>query len=143
MPYRYLDDIATADVAFEATGKTIEEMFIAAADATMNVMVDKLGSIRRSKHKTIRVESDAIDMLLFELLQELIFYKDAERLLLCVENVEIGGAEGGYVLNAAAAGEELDPERHDLGADVKAVTLHRYKVEKTAGGWTATIILDI
>ena len=60
MPYRYLDDIATADVAFEATGKTIEEMFIAAADATMNVMVGELGSIRRSKHKTIRVESDAI-----------------------------------------------------------------------------------
>ena len=83
------------------------------------------------------------DMLLFELLQELIFYKDAERLLLCVEDVEIGGVEGRFALKAGAVGEELDPERHDLGADVKAVTLHRYKVEETAGGWTATIILDI
>ena len=45
MPYRYLEDIATADVAFEAWGDTLEEMFVAAADATMNVMVSDLDTI--------------------------------------------------------------------------------------------------
>ena len=33
MPYHYLDDVATADIAFEACGQSKEEMFIAAADA--------------------------------------------------------------------------------------------------------------
>ncbi|MGO9315027.1 MAG: archease [Syntrophobacteraceae bacterium] len=34
MPFEFHDEIATADVAFEAWGQTIEEMFIAAAEAT-------------------------------------------------------------------------------------------------------------
>lgn len=143
MPYRYLDDIATADAAFEATGKTIEEMFVAAADATMNVMVADLDTIERSRRMTIEVESDAIDMLLFELLQELIFYKDAERLLLRVESVGIERAGGLFFLTAAAYGEELNPSKHELVVDVKAVTLHHFRVEETPGGWEAAVILDI
>ncbi len=82
MPYRYREDIATADIAFEAWGKTLEEMFIAAADATMNVMVGDLDSIADRERRMIEVRSDEIDMLLFELLQELIFFKDADMLLL-------------------------------------------------------------
>ncbi|HOV88133.1 MAG TPA: archease, partial [Syntrophobacteraceae bacterium] len=40
MPFRYIEDIATADVAFEAWGETLEDLCVAAADATMNVMVE-------------------------------------------------------------------------------------------------------
>jgi hypothetical protein len=42
MPYRFLEDIATADIAFEARGETLEEVFTAAAEATMNVMIESL-----------------------------------------------------------------------------------------------------
>ncbi len=87
MSYRYLEDIAIADVAFEARGDTIEGMFVAAADATMNVMVEDLNTIARQKRRMIHVEADAINMLLFQLLQELIYYKDAEQLLLRVPEV--------------------------------------------------------
>ena len=143
MPYRYLDDIATADVAFEAWGGTLEELFVAAADATMNVMVADLATVAERLARTIRVEDTEVDMLLFQLLQELIFLKDAERLLLRVKAIEIRRIDGLYTLEAVARGEELDPARHDLVVDVKAVTLHRYRVNKTPGGWEAAVILDI
>ena len=39
---RNLEDLAAADVAFQAWGTNLEETFIAAADATMNVMVEDL-----------------------------------------------------------------------------------------------------
>lgn len=143
MSYEYLEDIATADVAFEARGLTLEQLFVSAADATMNVMVSDLDTIDGILGKAIHVEADAVDMLLFELLQELIFFKDAERLLLRVRDVRIEGREGCFTLDARAAGEELDPAKHDLAVDVKAVTLHRYRVEQTASGWEATVILDV
>jgi SHS2 domain-containing protein len=143
MPYRYLEDIATADVAFEARGDTLEEMLIAAADATMNVMVADLGSIADRVRRTISVESDAIDMLLFQLLQEIIFYKDAERLLLRVPEVRVRYGDDDVGLSVEAYGEELDPEKHELIVDVKAVTLHRFQVEQTSSGWSALVILDI
>lgn len=143
MPYEFLDEIATADVAFLASGGSREELFVAAADATMNVMVGDLNTISRNDRRTLRVEADALDMLLFELLQELIYYKDAERLLLRVPRVEIDEKGGLFTLSAEAYGEELDPVKHDLIVDVKAVTLHRYRVEETPRGWEATVILDI
>ncbi len=143
MPYRYLEDIATADVAFEAWGDTLEEMFVAAADATMNVMVSDLESIARVEHRMLQATTEEIDMLLFELLQELIFYKDADRLLLRVPNVHIQAQSGQFALRAEAYGEEIDPEKHDLIVDIKAVTLHRFKVEQTSRGWEAIVILDI
>jgi SHS2 domain-containing protein len=143
MPYRYREDIATADVAFEAWGDSLEEMFVAAADATMNVMITDLDSIARVDRRTLRVTAEEVDLLLFALLQELIFYKDAERLLLRLPDVKIEERTGQLWLSAEAYGEEINPARHELIVDVKAVTLHRFRVKPTAGGWEALVILDI
>ena len=48
-----------------------------------------------------------------------------------------------YHLTAEATGEKLNPLRHELLVDVKAVTLHRFTVKQTPEGWEATVILDI
>lgn len=143
MPYEYLDDVATADAAFEAWGATIEELFWAAADATMNVMVDDLSSIERRQTKRLDLKADDVEMLLFSLLQELIFLKDAEQLLLRVSDLAVTAAEDGWRLTGEAAGELIDPVKHQLVVDVKAVTFHRYRVEQTPRRWEATVILDI
>ncbi|MCS6805449.1 MAG: archease [Acidobacteriota bacterium] len=143
MPYRYLEDIATADVALEAWGDTLEELFIAAADATMNVMVSDLNTIHDQVRRTISVESHALDLLLFRFLQEFVFYKDAEQLLLRAQRVVIRQDGERHTAEAQVYGERLDPSKHELVVDVKAVTLHRFQVERTARGWQAQVILDI
>ncbi|NTV43837.1 MAG: archease, partial [Syntrophobacteraceae bacterium] len=42
-----------------------------------------------------------------------------------------------------ASGEKIDPDRHDLIVDVKAVTFHHFRVEQTRHGWEAMVILDL
>jgi SHS2 domain-containing protein len=143
MGYHYLDDFATADIAFEATGESMEQVFVAAAEATMNVMVEALRSIEPRVEKRIELKNSDPDMLLFDLLQELVYYKDAEQLLLRVKEIAITERDGAYLLHACAAGEKLDPERHEQRVDVKAVTLHQFRLQKTDGGWIALVILDI
>jgi SHS2 domain-containing protein len=143
MPYHYLEDIGTADIAFEATGRDLAELFRDAADATMNVMIDNLESIEPRETRHIELSSDEIDMLLFDFLQELIYFKDAERLLLRVHEAQIDEKEGAYSLKATIAGEMLDAERHQQRADVKAVTLHGFSVEEEDGRWKARVLLDI
>jgi len=142
-PYRYLEEIATADVAFEAWGATKEETFLAAADATLNTMVDDIGTVAPREHREISIAADALDLLLFELLQELVYHKDAGRLLLRVRDLRVEETGAGYRLHAGAIGETIDPGRHSLLADVKAVTLHRLVVEKTPDGWHAIVVLDV
>jgi SHS2 domain-containing protein len=143
MPYRYLEDIAIADAAFEAWGGSMEEMLIAASEATLNVMVSDLSAIRLRQFRHFRVLDTEIDMLLFQLLQELIYYKDAEQLLLLVRTVRVEQDEAGWAAYVEAAGEPIDPQRHDLVVDIKAVTLHNLNVRQTLERWTATVTVDV
>lgn len=143
MPYRYLEHIATADAAFEAVGDTIEELFVAAGDAVMNTMVEELASIACEETVAFETEHDALDLLLYNFLSELVFLKDARCLLLRVKSVRITEAGGKFNAKAIAYGEKIDPKKHPLLSDVKAVTLHRFTLEKTDSGWRALVILDI
>ena len=143
MPYHYLDDIATADIAFEAWGETLQEMFKAAAEATMNVMVEDLDAIDRQEQRVLEVKDEAIDLLLFRFLQELIFYKDAENLLLRIKDLHIQEENGRFFCSAEAFGEKIDAGKHAFNADIKAITFHRFEVKQTLRGWEVTVVLDI
>lgn len=143
MPYRYLEDIALADVAFEAWGATREELFSACAAALLRTMVAEPEEVRRRQEITISLEHEELDLLLFDFLGELVFYKDARRLLLHADEVRINDAGGNFRLEALTRGEELDPQRHKLLVDVKAVTLHRFRVVCENGVWKATVVLDV
>ncbi len=144
MPYQYLDDIATADIAFKAWGASREEMFLAACEATMNVMVEDLDTIERKEGRLITVEEESLEMLLYQLLQELVYYKDAAQLLLRVSKIEIQDRlKEGKSLRAGAYGERIAPAKHSLSVDIKAVTLHRLNVRQADGRWEATVVLDI
>ncbi len=139
MPYKYLEDIAIADVAFEATGKTLDELFESCGLATMQVMVELDGIDRRVK-KAIAVKADTIEELLKKFLDELVFLKDSELLLFNKFDVSIK-KNGSYELRVIALGEKLDMNKHRLGVDVKAVTMHLFEV--TGPPWKARVILDI
>ncbi|NTU59709.1 MAG: archease [Deltaproteobacteria bacterium] len=143
MPYRYRDDIATADAAFDVEAPTLEDLFRDAADAALGVLVEEPSSVKPRRAKLLRAEAETLDLLLFQVLEELVYYKDAERLLLRLERVEIREGEGGFAAAAEARGEEIDPSRHALLTDVKAVTLHRLRLERSDRGWEATVVLDI
>lgn len=143
MPFEYLEDIAIADIAFHAWGKDLADLFQAAGDAVVNTMIENLEEIAPQTSRTFNLENEALDMLLFNFLEEFIYYKDSEQLLLRSQQVQIDNKDGNYYLTALAQGETLDPERHHQRVDVKAVTLHRFALEKIADGWTAMVILDI
>ena len=143
MNFEFIDDIAIADVAFRARGATLEEVFQAAAAATANVMVCDLESIARIEVRQVELRETRLDMLLFDFLQEIIFYKDAEGLLLLPDEMEMGEEGEEKFLRARLSGEFLDMERHPLNADVKAVTMHRFSLHQGPEGWQAEVILDI
>lgn len=143
MPYRSIDDIATADAAFAVWGEGREELFRAAAEALLNEMVENPAAIGTQETADISLRQEALDLLLMDFLNELIYLKDARQLLLRVDNLEIGEEPDGFTLTARCSGETIDPTRHHLLADVKAATLYRLKVERVEGRWKGTVVLDI
>ncbi len=143
MPYQFLEDISIADVAFEAEGKTLEELFEGAALAVTNTMVKDVRRIEQKTSKSIEVGAENVEMLLFHFLQELIFYKDAELLLFSKFDLAIEQKDSSWRLRGKAYGEEISADKHQLLVDVKAVSLHNFKIEKKAQGWRAAVIIDV
>ncbi len=143
MSYRFLEDVAIADVAFEASGKTLGELFSNAALAVTNTMVRDVRTVAQKVMKNFSLEADGPEMLLYRFLQELVFYKDAELLLFSGYELDIRQEAGKWRLDARIRGEELSREKHEFGADIKAVSLHNFRVWKTTEGWLASVILDV
>ncbi len=141
MPYHYIDSIA--DVAFEASGATRKELFRACWDAAVNVMVGDLRTIEGRAEREIILEDSSVELLLFDFLQEMIYLKDAEQLLLLIDTLELQSMQERETLHATAKGERIDPRKHELIVDVKAVTFHRFKVDRRSDGWHATVVLDV
>ena len=59
--FKYLDDVAIADTAFEAYGKTLEDLFATCASATFEVMAD---TKRIEQKKTVVVQSSFLGVVL-------------------------------------------------------------------------------
>ena len=144
MPYEYLEEIGIADIAFEATGRDLAELFSDAADATTNVMIDNIEAIQPRETRQIELSNDKLDMLLFDLLQELIFLKDAERLLLRMRQLEIEEKDKKLFLHGIAEGESLDPELlFGIERERKIAPLeHRHQPEFESFAFTSSKIFS-
>jgi len=143
MPYRYLEDATVADIAFEAWEDTPHKLFSTAANALMNGMIERLEKIENKQELKVELENDSLEMLLFNYLQEFIFYKDAKQLLLLPSGVNIEFKKNQYYVSSTLYGENIDYSKHDLLIDIKAVTLYRFTLEKRATNWYAYVLLDV
>lgn len=140
MPFRFLPDVALADIAFEASSASASGLFRAAAEAMTEVMVDRR-TLRPRVTRRLRLQAEDIDRLLYDFLTELIVLKDVDLLLFKEFAVHVD--EERHALDAKVAGEVIDRKRHGLKNDVKAVTMHMFGVRREGGGWKATVVLDI
>ncbi len=138
--YQFFDH--TSDVLFEAYGKTLNELFTNCALALEETQVD-LKDIKEKQKQTIKLKNRSIEMLLFDFLQELIYVKDAKKLVFSRFNVKVKQVGNEATIIAECSGEKLDMKKHELKVDVKAMTLHQFYVKKLKDNWIARIILDI
>lgn len=143
MPFEYIEDAVTSDVSFHAWGASLAELFTAAVAALANVMVADLATIRPHLKREVEVDADALDLLLLRLLEELVFLKDSEGLLMLAEVVSVDTSGTRLRARATLAGEGIDRGRHELVADVKAVTLHDLRVAREGDAWHAHVTLDV
>lgn len=143
MPYRYRKDAAIEDVTFEAEGKTLKELFEAAAAAITNVMVGDPEAIDQKITRLFEMEAPSEEMLLYQFLQELVLLKDSERLFFRQCEIDIDREIPVWHLHVQASGEEIDRGSRGLLTDVKAVSFPGFRVRQTCDGWAADVLLDL
>ncbi len=143
MPYKYLDNIATSDMAFLVWEKDLNAMFAFAVDALLNILIEDISAVRAQGRQCVRLEAEALDLLLYAFLDKILFYKDAEALFLRVDTLEVEKQQGKYVLKAQLKGERIDLDRHELYLDIKAITFHQLEVSRRDDFWQTVVVVDV
>ena len=123
--YEYFE--ATADVGLKAYGKNLNEAFENAGLAIFNIISDT-SNIDALKEIEFEVTSEDEVSLLYDYLEELLFFHEIEFMLFSEFHVEI---DDNLHLRAKIKGEEINWDKHERKTEIKAITFHKMEVKKT------------
>src|SRR3989338_1713390 len=75
--YRFLEDVAIADIAYKAYGKDLNELFENAALAIFELSAN-LETVDAREKIEFELENEKIENLLYDFLSEILFLKDSK-----------------------------------------------------------------
>ena len=126
--FEYFD--VTADIGFKAYGNTLNEAFENAGLAIFNIISDT-SNIDSKISRSFEITSTDGVALLYDYLEELLFYHEVDFMLFSEFSVDISKSDGEYNLKALIKGESIDWDKHERKSEIKAITFHMMDVKKT------------
>jgi SHS2 domain-containing protein len=129
----------TADLGLRAQTPDLNTLFAEMAHALTAALVDNPADVRPTSAVTLTIAGDEKHFLLFDWLNAILERFEAQRWLGAQFAVQVSDVG----LSATLHGEPYDPDRHQAGHEVKAITYHELKVVPTDDGWLAEVIVDI
>jgi SHS2 domain-containing protein len=129
----------TADLGLRVRAADLDTLFAEAATCLFSAVLEDIGSVRPEQSITVELAGTDREFLLFDWLRDLLLRFDADHMVFGKFEVKV--RDDG--LTATAWGEPLDPARHLLAHEVKAITYHELKVVQVEDGWLAEVIVDI
>jgi len=139
--YEFVDDV-TSDLSFVARGDSLEDVFAACADALLAATVEEPTGLALIETHRLELEEPDLELLLLAFLNELVFLRDARGLLLRPGKLRVRRGDEAR-LECELVGEQIDPARHSLLAEVKAATAHGLRLVEETGGFSAQVTLDV
>ncbi len=162
MKYKFLEH--TADVKFQAFGKSLEEVFKNSALALKETIYEK--KVQEKKEKEIKVEEKDLESLLYSFLEEILYLLEGENFLISkVKNLEISKdisdkknlinkktklrakksitskKDKQLKLKAIISGDKASS--YSFTNSVKAITYNDMFVRKEKDKWICQVVLDV
>ncbi|MBM3234046.1 archease [Candidatus Pacearchaeota archaeon] len=135
MRYKFLEH--TADVKFQAYGKSLNEAFENSALALVEIMTKKT-KIKSRLKKKIKVSGKDNSSLLYNFLEEFLFLYDSQSFVLSkINKIKIKGDK----IEAEVYGDNAG--NYKISQDVKAVTYNSMFVKKLGNKFVAQVVLDV
>ncbi|MFP3950621.1 MAG: archease [Candidatus Bathyarchaeia archaeon] len=139
MMYRYPEDGPPADLTVEGFGDSLAEAISSVVLGMFNTIVSLEGIEKRD---LVQVEAEGHDVksLIFNLMDELLYINDIDGFIASEVHVEL--EEDNLKGRAECQGEALDPEKHQIGIAIKAVTYHQMRIDESEDGWRVRVVFD-
>ncbi len=136
-PYHFFAH--TADVGLGVRGKTMAALFQNAASGVTSFLTHP-ENLKAKKKAVIELKAESWESLLVDWLGEVLYHftvRGTGSSRFKVKTMEP------HSIRAECWGEKLNPKRHPVFHEIKAVTYHDLKIRKRQGHFLTRIILDI
>jgi SHS2 domain-containing protein len=154
----------TADVGMRVSADSFEALLESAARGMARLTIPSVDSIEPVGQRAFEFAGDDPALILFDLLNELLFVFATERLItLDLQLIQLDSAPTDYDsetqsppsvdkrsssepprrVRATVSFGRFDPDRDAAGPEVKAVTYHELAVTRDGRQWRAQVIFDI
>ena len=140
--FRFLEEIALADIAFEAEGESVEEVCRGATQALLESMANPV-TVSGGWERVIERSDADPSMLLFDWLSEVVYWKDAAGVVFREAPLILTREGDVWLLRARLIGAPVNQRTQELHADVKGVTKHLYELKQTGSCWKVRVVLDV
>jgi len=133
----------TGDAGFIITAPTVRALFVASAQQMTSLRAPG-AEVRPAVARDVTATGWDLAELLVGWLAEIHADGEAYREIygsFTIDDLTI--ADGACRVAGRAMGEPLDPARHRLACEIKAVTYHDAWVRQEAGAWRAQLIFDL
>ena len=142
MPWKYLEEEAIADIAIEVTTNTLDELFQDACYSICHLMTD-LKLFEAIDTREFSFSNKGLDLLLYQVLEELLFLKDAELFFVKEVSCKIIQEKEESFAQVSFIGGKFNRTKHKTGNDIKSITFSNFFVQKENRRWRAHFIVDV
>ena len=128
----------TADLRVEVRGEDLTAVCAASVEALFSLLTDRR-RVRPGERRTLVAPGRSPEDRLLAILRKALLLLSVDRFLVRDASATMDGGKVTVVLR----GETIDPARHPLYREIKAVTEHGLFVEEGPSGVTARFLLDV
>jgi len=135
LKFKFLEH--TADVKFQASGKTLEEAFSNCVLALKETIAEKV-KVKDMTERKIQVSGNDLESLLQRFLEEFLYLLDAKDFLVSkIKEIKIKDNK----LTAIVVGDEA--KHYKFSNSVKAITYNEMFVKQIDNNWVCQVVLDV
>jgi len=138
--YKFVDH--TADIAVEISGSSLDELFIAGAEAWLVSVVGEL-NIEDDDSMELELSAESKEELLVTFLNELNYLLITKKWLCSsIQSIKIFDDVDGCELSTELKGIKLKDDIQ-LKQEIKSVTYHQLHIVEKDGGYSTLLVFDI
>lgn len=139
MKFRFLEH--TADIKFQAFGKTLNELFKNSGLALKEIMSEDKVKVKIKKQIGVHSEQD-LEGALYNFLEEFLVLFDSENFLVSkILKMKVEEKSGTYFISCEIWGD--DAKNYEISNHVKAVTYNEMFVKKRGDKFISQVVVDI
>jgi SHS2 domain-containing protein len=139
--YKFLDH--TADAAVDVTADSLEELFIASANAWRHFISDE--KVKKTAYtRKVNIEESSLEILLVSFLTEInYFYQNEKWRMDSIKSLQINFENELFKLFCEIIGTEIKLLEFSDRAEIKAITYHQMNIKELERKFSTRIVFDI